>query len=111
MIYNYHTHTKRCFHAGGEDEEYVEKAIENGVKTLGFSDHAPYLFPDTNYYSSFRMKTEQIFEYAESVLADVEGKMKELKAVVYSESIKTDDYFAQTLDVLAENIQELRMGK
>ena len=43
-------------------------------------------------------------EYAESVL-------KELKSVVYSESIKTDDYFAQTLDVLAENIQELRMGK
>ena len=36
---------------------------------------------------------------------------KELKAVVYSESIKTDDYFAQTLNVLAENIQELRMGK
>ena len=40
-----------------------------------------------------------------------EGKLKELKSVVYSESIKTDDYFAQTLDVLAENIQELRMGK
>ena len=50
-------------------------------------------------------------EYAESVLADAEGKLKELKSVVYSESIKTDDYFAQTLDVLAENIQELRMGK
>ena len=30
MYYNYHTHTTRCFHAGGEDEEYVEKAIENG---------------------------------------------------------------------------------
>ena len=28
-----------------------------------------------------------------------EGKLKELKSVVYSESIKTDDYFAQTLDV------------
>ena len=50
-------------------------------------------------------------EYAEGVLADAEGKLKELKAVVYSESIKTDDYFAQTLNVLAENIQELRMGK
>ncbi len=32
-------------------------------------------------------------EYAESVLADAEGKLKELKSVVYSESIKTDDYF------------------
>ena len=50
-------------------------------------------------------------EYAEGVLADAEGKLKELKAVVYEESIKTDDYFVQTLNVLAENIQELRMGK
>ena len=33
------------------------------------------------------------------------------KAVVYSESMKTDDYFAQTLNVLGENIQELRMSK
>lgn len=37
--YNYHTHTKRCGHASGEDEEYVLKAIELGYKELGFSDH------------------------------------------------------------------------
>ena len=50
-------------------------------------------------------------EYAEEMLSDAESKLKELKAVVYSESIKTDDYFAQTLNVLAENIQELKIGK
>lgn len=50
-------------------------------------------------------------EYAEAVLADAEGKLKELKNVVYSESMKTDDYFTDTLNVLAENIQELRLGK
>ncbi len=50
-------------------------------------------------------------EYAEEMLSDAENKLKELKAVVYSESIKTDDYFAQTLNVLAENIQELKIGK
>lgn len=50
-------------------------------------------------------------EYAEGVLADAESKLKELKAVVYSESIKTDDYFAQTINVLTDNIQELRLGK
>lgn len=37
--YNYHTHTKRCGHAVGEDEEYVIAAINNGYKILGFSDH------------------------------------------------------------------------
>lgn len=36
---NYHTHTKRCGHAGGTDEEYVLSAIKNGYKELGFSDH------------------------------------------------------------------------
>lgn len=46
MNYNLHTHTKRCGHATGEDEEYVSFAIEGGVELLGFSDHAPFLFPD-----------------------------------------------------------------
>ena len=52
-----------------------------------------------------------IRDSSESVLSDAENKLKELKAVVYSESMKTDDYFAQTLNVLGENIQELRMRK
>lgn len=39
IIYNYHTHTSRCLHASGSDEEYVISAIENGFKELGFSDH------------------------------------------------------------------------
>ena len=69
LPYNYHTHTARCNHADGTDREYVEAAIQAGVKTLGFSDHAPYLFPNTDYYSSFRMKTDELFDYAESVRA------------------------------------------
>lgn len=39
MEYNFHTHTYRCNHAIGEDEEYVQKAIKAGLKRLGFSDH------------------------------------------------------------------------
>ena len=37
--YCYHTHTSRCGHAYGSDEDYVLKAIELGYKELGFSDH------------------------------------------------------------------------
>ncbi len=37
--YNFHTHTKRCGHAVGEDEDYVIEAIAAGVRVLGFSDH------------------------------------------------------------------------
>ena len=48
MDYNYHTHTARCGHAVGEDEEYVKRAIECGIKYMGFSDHAPIRFPDVS---------------------------------------------------------------
>ena len=68
MLYNYHTHTFRCLHASGKDREYVENAIRSGIKTLGFSDHAPYVFPKS-YHSGYRMRTDELEEYAESVRA------------------------------------------
>lgn len=37
---NFHTHTSRCHHAFGNDEEFVRTAIQNGFEVLGFSDHA-----------------------------------------------------------------------
>ena len=69
MIFNYHTHTTRCNHAIGTDREYVENAIQKGLKTLGFSDHAPYFFPNTDYYSPFRMQVDELFAYADSIRA------------------------------------------
>lgn len=66
MIANYHTHTKRCRHAVGEDEEYVLAALERGLKILGFSDHTPYLFPG-DYYSTFRMFPQDLQEYVDAI--------------------------------------------
>ena len=57
MIANYHTHTWRCRHADGTEREYVERAIEGGLKILGFSDHSPYPFPD-GYDSGMRMRLD-----------------------------------------------------
>ena len=37
--HNYHTHTYRCGHAVGEDEDYILEAIGLGMQTIGFSDH------------------------------------------------------------------------
>ena len=36
---NYHTHTYRCGHADGKDEDYVRQALGAGMYELGFSDH------------------------------------------------------------------------
>ncbi len=59
---NYHTHTYRCKHAFGEDREYVETAITAGIKTLGFSDHCPWIYPD-GYVSGIRMEPHEIDGY------------------------------------------------
>ncbi len=66
MIANYHTHTPRCRHASGTEEEYVRCAIGAGLHTLGFSDHTPYPFSGS-YYSTMRMYPYEFAEYAASV--------------------------------------------
>ena len=60
---NYHTHTARCGHAIGTDEEYVQAAIQAGLTTLGFSDHAAYPTP----CPGLRMNIEQIPDYYQSI--------------------------------------------
>lgn len=62
MLANYHTHTARCKHADGEDREYVESAIQAGMKILGFSDHCPWPFPDS-YVSNIRMVPSDLDDY------------------------------------------------
>ena len=68
MDYNFHTHTYRCRHASGSDEEYIKSAMEAGIKYLGFSDHAPYIFPD-GYENSYRVQMCN----AESYVKDLQG--------------------------------------
>lgn len=62
MDYNYHTHTHWCDHATGTPEEYIQTAIAGGVRHMGFSDHAPWIFPD-GYESHFRVPMTQAKAY------------------------------------------------
>jgi histidinol-phosphatase (PHP family) len=57
---NYHTHCDLCKHAIGTIEDYVVKAIENGFKAIGISDHAPFDFLEER---SLRMTSEEFPEY------------------------------------------------
>lgn len=68
MIANYHTHTPRCNHATGTEEEYVRCAIDAGLQILGFSDHTPYPFPP-DFFSGFRMGVAELPGYADAVRA------------------------------------------
>jgi len=64
---NYHTHTPRCHHAKGEEREYIEKAIENGLTTLGFSDHS-LQFYNSDFVSGIRMLPEDFPDYVDTLM-------------------------------------------
>ena len=66
MKYNFHTHTLRCLHAVGKDEDYVRAAIDAGFSEIGFSDHTPWPYTD-GFVSSMRMREKELESYVSSV--------------------------------------------
>ena len=64
MIDN-HIHTKLCKHAEGEVFDYVEKAIDLGIKEIAFTDHIP--LPD-NFDLAHRMRIDEIDTYSGWIL-------------------------------------------
>ena len=75
---SFHTHTWRCNHATDKERDYVERALADGMKVLGFSDHSPYVF-DGQHYSSFRMRPEQADDYfdtIEALQAEYKGRIE-----------------------------------
>lgn len=103
MFCNYHTHTFRCGHATGTDREYVENAIKIGLKTLGFSDHAPYIFED-GYRSSMRMSNDQINDYANSIRSLAKEYQNDIKILLgfeleyYPDFYKEEKAFLKTVN-------------
>ena len=63
---NYHSHTWRCQHAGGTEEEYVRQAIETGFSVLGFADHSPWPYA-SDFVSDMRMRLDQFADYERTV--------------------------------------------
>jgi len=101
MFANYHTHTYRCHHANGTEREYIEKAIASGIKILGFSDHIPYYFPK-GFYSSFRMKFEEVQGYIETLQNLRNEYIKDIQIFIGFECEYYPDYFEQTIKKLSE---------
>ena len=80
MKTNYHTHTTRCMHAVGDDEDYVRSDIKGGFKELGFSDHGPWKY-HTDFVSDIRMLPEDLPEYIQEELSELQsyfGSIEEL---------------------------------
>lgn len=111
MTANYHTHTPRCNHAVGSEREYVQKAVEAGLTTLGFSDHTPYLFPGV-YYSTFRMRPEELRGYVAVLKGLREEYRDQIQLHIGLEAEYYPPYFPQTLEFLREaGIEYLILGQ
>ncbi len=101
MKANYHTHTYRCKHAYGEDEEYVKSAIKAGFKELGFSDHTPWKY-DSNFVANMRMALSEFDEYYASISSLKEKYKDQISIKIGLEC----EYFEQYMPWLKEFIIE-----
>ncbi len=101
MKANYHTHTTRCHHARGSDEDYVRSAIAGGFEILGFSDHTPWNYA-SDYVAGMRMKLEQFQDYKQSVLALKEKYRGQIEILLGLEA----EYFPRYMDWLKEFVKQ-----
>ena len=97
MLNCYHTHTARCHHAEGTDEEYVLKAIAEGVTVLGFSDHAPYIYPK-GFESYYKMTPEESGEYFSSIKSLAKKYEDKIKILIGYEAEYYPELWEETLD-------------
>ncbi len=101
MLANYHTHTKRCHHASGEDREYVEAAIGAGLKILGFADHCPWIFPRKDFVSGIRMAPWEVDGYFSSLESLKKEYAKDIKIYIGFETEHCPDMIPEQDALLA----------
>lgn len=99
---NYHTHTPRCQHAVGSEEEYIRAAEAAGFQVLGFADHAPWPYR-SRFVSNCRMLSAQLPEYVETLRRLRRRCAGRLKLYIGLEA----EYFPGYMDWLAEQKQAL----
>jgi len=96
---NFHSHTTRCNHATGRDEEYVQAAIAAGYRQLGISDHSP--FPDhEGQVSGMRMHVTEFPDYLRSCQSLRENYAGEIEVFIGLEAEYYKPYHPWLLDLV-----------
>ena len=101
MDYNYHTHTVYCGHATDSAEDYIHCAIEGGIRYMGFSDHAPFRYPD-GFESTLRVPTAQGKNYFEELSALREKYKNQIKLHIGFELEYYPEYFDDMLKTVKD---------
>jgi histidinol-phosphatase (PHP family) len=81
---DYHVHTFRCGHAGGDSRAFVEAAIARGLAEIAFTDHIPlYFLPPERRDPKLAMREDEFDGYIEEVRSlarEFEGASRSVSA-------------------------------
>lgn len=95
--FNLHTHTWRCRHAIGLEQEYIEQAIQANLSVLGFSDHCPfYHYPN----QPDRMDYDQKADY-QQIIRNLQEKYRDQITILFG-------YEFEYLEDCLDEIHQLR---
>ena len=108
-IRNYHTHTWRCMHARGTEDQYVQAAIQQGFDTLGFADHTPWPYK-SSFVSDMRMRLDQFDDYKTTVLHLREKYAGQIHIPLGLECEAFPEYFGWLRDFKAEHLDYIILG-
>ena len=111
MRANYHTHTWRCNHATGGEEDYVKTAVEQGFDILGFSDHTPQFFPE-GYLSKIRMEPQELPNYCRVIRELLDLYRESIRIHVGLEVEYYPDLFADLIQAVRDQgVEYLILGQ
>lgn len=80
---DYHMHTPLCHHAVGEPTEYAARAVEVGLKEIGFSEHNPMIRDD---FDDWHMSSADLDAY----IANVEKARRDHPGLVIRIGLEVD---------------------
>ena len=104
MKANYHTHTMRCKHALGREEDYIRAAIAAGYDEIGFSDHTPWPYRN-GFVSGMRMDVGELDGYVRTIRELGEKYKDQIRVRVGLEC----EYFPEYMDWLFDKKRELEL--
>lgn len=104
---DFHTHSQLCHHAVGTIEDYVKKAIELKLNTIGISDHFPYEFLENIEripYEEYAITLDEIDGY----LSMIEGLKDKYRNNINIRTAFEVDFFENQEDLLNFHLDKIK---
>lgn len=102
--FDLHTHHKRCGHADGVIEDYIQSAIAQGFQAIGISDHTPYFaHNDDHPFPGIAMARSEFSNYiaeVQSLKQKYDGKIDVLLGI-------ESDFFPQHVSLYETALNEV----